>query len=276
MKNTKIGNNLHRLKKLLNKKILISSSIIVVIAIFAVLILTHTICIKHDWQEATCSHPQECKYCHKTVGEPLEHTPSDWSKWDVDYDKAIKSREKTCTICGDKLDIETKEIKSFLENKQFKFHPNGFASRFDDSFDKIKGYKFDSIVKPDENKFFYDESNYLVYEIDDMDNNYRKVGVYAFTDKNGYTIPYSDEFTEGCSSGIVFSINKTTNVSPIVFAAVLAIDPNLSYDEATDLGQTIIDNVGKPKGVTKNSINYVLLKDNGYSNQHYLTITVVP
>lgn len=38
-------------------------------------------CISHDWQDATCTQPQTCSKCGKTIGEPLGHeegTPANY------------------------------------------------------------------------------------------------------------------------------------------------------------------------------------------------------
>lgn len=47
-------------------------------------------CLKHDWQEATCTEPKICSVCEKTKGEPLGHT----------WEEATCTEPKTCTVCG--------------------------------------------------------------------------------------------------------------------------------------------------------------------------------
>ena len=52
-------------------KILIATALIVgVIIVFAILILTHTICLNHDYSDASVLEPQTCYHCGKTRGEP--------------------------------------------------------------------------------------------------------------------------------------------------------------------------------------------------------------
>ena len=54
-----------------NKKYLIALvSIISVIILFTVLVLTHVICLWHNYSDATVIEPQTCYYCGKTKGEP--------------------------------------------------------------------------------------------------------------------------------------------------------------------------------------------------------------
>lgn len=45
---------------------------------------------RHEWEEATCTHPKECILCGKTEGEILPHT----------WKEATCTTPKTCRICG--------------------------------------------------------------------------------------------------------------------------------------------------------------------------------
>jgi len=65
-------------------------AVCVVVATAAVLILTHVICLNHDWQDATCTKPKTCSYCDKTEGAVLEHK----------YQDATCTKPKTCSDCG--------------------------------------------------------------------------------------------------------------------------------------------------------------------------------
>lgn len=52
-------------------KIFLSAAFIVgVIIVFAILILTHTICLKHSYSDASVLKPQTCYHCGKTQGQP--------------------------------------------------------------------------------------------------------------------------------------------------------------------------------------------------------------
>ena len=58
-----------------SKKNIIITSIVVVsiiLIVFAVLFLTHTICINHSYSDATVLEPETCYHCGKTKGEPKE------------------------------------------------------------------------------------------------------------------------------------------------------------------------------------------------------------
>lgn len=82
---------------------------------------------------------------------------------------------------------------------------------------------------------------------------------------------YSDEYKANHFNGILFLIEDASDVSAILYATILAIDPALDYNEAADFGQGVIDNAGSSEGVTGNGINYVVLQDGGY---HYLKVSV--
>lgn len=64
------------------------------ISISAILVLSGALltgcCLKHDWQEATCTEPKICSVCDKTKGEPLGHT----------WEEATCTEPKTCIVCG--------------------------------------------------------------------------------------------------------------------------------------------------------------------------------
>lgn len=59
--------------------------------LMAVCVLLSGCCLKHDWQEATCTEPSTCAKCDETEGEALGHT------W-VD---ATCTAPKTCSVCGE-------------------------------------------------------------------------------------------------------------------------------------------------------------------------------
>ena len=93
--------------------------ILVVLAIFvsfSFLLSTHTICVNHDFNEATCESPKSCRYCKKTIGEALEHS---WENATCvkpvtcvnceetigealghDWESATCTEPKTCNNCG--------------------------------------------------------------------------------------------------------------------------------------------------------------------------------
>ena len=161
---------------------------------------------------------------------------------------------------------------TYVDNGCFSFHPAAFADYFDNASGKVKGYSFYSKQQYDEDLLFYDENNTVFYAIEDAARDYITVGMYSFSKGEDISVPISEAYSSGASKGINILIEDTSYVSPIVFTTVLAIDPGLSYDEATVVGQSIIDNVGNMNGITKNSIQYVLFKDDGY---HYLLVMAV-
>lgn len=70
---------------------------------FAILVVTHIICLWHNYVPASCTEPEKCSYCNKTKGEPLGHTWKD----------ATCMAPKTCSRCGEvtgeKADHQWKE-----------------------------------------------------------------------------------------------------------------------------------------------------------------------
>lgn len=70
----------------MKKKIVLSIGVLLLMNV-----LLTGCCLKHDWQEATCTEPKTCAKCGEVEGEALGHT------W-VD---ATCSEPKTCSICGE-------------------------------------------------------------------------------------------------------------------------------------------------------------------------------
>lgn len=70
----------------MHKRIALILSIITILS----LLLTGC-CLKHDWQEATCTAPRTCAKCGKTEGEPIEHTWTD----------ATTTNPQACSVCGE-------------------------------------------------------------------------------------------------------------------------------------------------------------------------------
>lgn len=70
------GNHKHKTtKKAINKKIVIPVLALgCAIILFAILVFTHTICLKHSYSEATVLQPQTCYHCGKTKGDPKDLT----------------------------------------------------------------------------------------------------------------------------------------------------------------------------------------------------------
>ncbi len=47
----------------------------------------------HNWKEATCTEPETCTICGKTMGDPLGH----------DWENATCTQPKTCKRCGETM-----------------------------------------------------------------------------------------------------------------------------------------------------------------------------
>ncbi len=226
----------------------------------------------HGFSDATCDAPRTCYICGKIEGEALGHTPSEWSEWDINYDTAKTVREIVCTTCEEVIETQSENVTSFVKDGYFLLYPDAFADRFDDAFGDINGYSFESEIDRDESKSFYSDDNYLFYVIKDESRN---VGMYSFSTDNGNAVLYRDQYAESTARGISILIEETDDVAPVVYATMLALNPELSSEEEEELYNGIFDNVGNRDGVSKNSINYVLYKENGYPGYHYFIVSAL-
>lgn len=234
---------------------------------------------EHSWMSATCTKPKTCSKCDLEEGKPLGHDVGEWSDWNLDHDEVVKVRKKTCSQCEEVVDTETVKVDSFIEENCFSIHPNGFADRFDEQSSRLNGIDYYS--KSEYNEYaFFDENNTVFYRIQDKNNNYKNIGIYSFTKPNGETVPVMNEFSENTFSTINILIEKSYDVSAVIYSTILAIDPKIGYSEAADVGQDVLDslalksgeiNLKEFKGIDYNGIHYLLYKDHLY---HYLIVSL--
>lgn len=241
-----------------------------IVTILVIFILTLCGCCEHDWEDATCTEAMTCTLCGETEGEALGHDEGDWSDWGIDEDNLVYERTKWCKRCEKISSRESGEaVTSFIENKTLQIAPCDFADRFEDS--SMNGYDFECDVVHNDNKMFYDESNYLFYELCNDD---QKIGMCSFVKDGGGTLPYSEQYSSGSAKGINILVEESKDVSAVVFATVQALELKLDYSGQADLAQKIVDNVNNMEGVTENDINYVLYMEGG-SRYHYLVVSFV-
>lgn len=242
---------------------------IAVSSIVFIIIVILSIRCRHEWKSATCTSPKICKLCGETKGNPLGHKKGEWSEWDIDYDKSVNVREMCCARCEEILETETEEVTTFVDNKYLTIYPDAFAGRFDSASGSINGYTFKSEVVLDDTKQFFDDENFLFYEINDES---RPIGMYSFIKEDDKTVPYCEQYKEKCAVGINILIEETDDVGAVVYATMLAINPSLNSSDEEELYNGIIGNVGSQDGFTMNSLKYVLYKDGRY---HYLLVRAV-
>ena len=69
--------------------VIVLAVILVLCAAFFALVATHVICINHQWQDATCTAPQQCEFCEKTQGNANGHQ----------FKEATCTEPKCCEVC---------------------------------------------------------------------------------------------------------------------------------------------------------------------------------
>mgnify|MGYP003302742717 CR=1 FL=1 len=138
------------------------TSVLVIVGVFLTLILTHVICINHNWEEATCEKAKTCSYCDKTEGdvaghkwkdatcveaktcsvckkksgEPLGHTDGEWVVTTEPTLMATGSESLACATCGEALDersVSEKDAKA--ERTSFNFKDDEFIQWLEDEGD---------------------------------------------------------------------------------------------------------------------------------------------
>ena len=233
----------------------------------------------HTWIDATCTDPKTCHVCGVTEGEALGHQGSESSEWDIDYDEAANVQEYCCTICEEMIEIQSEPVTTFVNGDHFTIYPAAFADRFEDSSSRLND--IDYYTKSEYNEYgFYDEDNTVFYRIQDKNDDYEDIGMMSFTKTDGKTVAVMNNYTENCVGCINILIEDSYDVSAVVYASILAIDPSIGYSEAADVGQEIVDSIAIAvgdineedfQGINYNGINYLLYRDREY---HYLVISI--
>lgn len=233
----------------------------------------------HTWINPTCVDPKTCHVCGATEGEALGHQGSESSEWNVDYDVATNVQEYCCTICEEMIEIQSEPVSTFVNGDHFTIYPSAFVNRFEDASSRLNNIDYYTESEYDEYSF-YDEDNTVFYRIQDKNNGYSDIGLISFTKPDGKTVAVMNNYTENCIGCINILVEDSYDVSAVVYAAILAIDPDIGYSEAADVGQEVVDSIAIAvgdineedfQGVDYNGINYLLYRDREY---HYLIISI--
>ena len=235
----------------------------------------------HNWINGSCTKAPECDVCGEVAESPLGHTEGDWSEWDIDYDEAVNVRKKCCIVCEEVIESETEDVESFVNDNGFIIHPAGFANRFEEQSTRLKNIEYKVEQEYNENISFHNEENTVFYRLKDRKNNYSDIGIISFNKNDGTTVPISNNHSENCIGEINILIEDNYDVSAVVYSAILAIDPKISYNDAADVGQKVVNSIAIAvgeindsdfKGIDYNGVNYLLYRDQEY---HYLIIKPV-
>ncbi|WP_165170578.1 hypothetical protein [Adlercreutzia sp. ZJ242] len=232
------------------------------------LCLTGCSCEHESTTELTCTENKECKECGEVLEETTGHTLGT-PFVSVNLEDATITEQSLCSVCEEYVVINSDEAASYVSDGKFIFGHSAFANGFDNASNGINGYIFRSEEDYSTSMGFYDDDNYIYYKIVDEDRNDATIGMYSFANRDGETLLArgGDDIKT-----INILIDGNEYVSPVVWAAVMAIDPALNYSDSMDVAQNIVDNVGNMDGVTFNSINYVLYEEGAY---HYLTVSAI-
>lgn len=232
-------------------------------------------CSHDNAPSPTCTEVSMCPDCGTTLAEALGHDPGDWTDWQTDYADAKYVKERVCKRCDAVIDSEEKPMDSFVADGRIAVHPAGFAERFEETSGGINGYSFNLKQETDDGKMFYDETNTLFCRIENEKEDYKSIGMCQFNAPDGSLLSLKDDYTTSSMSGVSILIEDAWDASAIVVATVMALDPGLGYNEAFDLAEDIVDNVGNMDGLSSNSLKYVFYKNQGYPGYHYLLVSAV-
>lgn len=218
--------------------------------------------LEHEWEPATCTQPKTCKLCGATEGEPIDHTPGDLADSKPDYVSATVKSERTCQVCGEVIESETKEIASFVSDGAFSLPANDFIKRMNNAFSSISGCK----LKADSGLL----KDGITMSVDiKSDSSKAASGGFVKTGSKDAFLALSMSGGERMYREILISCTSSDDAAEIVYALIQSCDPSMSSSEAYDVGTELLDgykSLGRGKGMgqtTKNGIKYSLGQTSG-------------
>lgn len=250
---------------------LITSTLLLSLVVFAVLLGTHTICVFHFYQDATCTQPKTCKFCGTTTGEPLGHlwqdatceTPSRCltcgetvgaalghtrgpERISSDIVKGYYRATYYCTNCNTELESTRYDYTTFISGETFFFSLEEFAERLENAMHEIDGCYLTTELR------YINDGLFIV--VWDTDSNPVYTGQFFGIGEDNEL--YSKNSTEVSS---LTGLCVHDSFSEVFLGMIQALDPSLSFDEAKELAQSIVAaSQESDPYYTNNGIRYVL------------------
>jgi len=204
----------------------------------------------HTWADATCTEPKTCSACNLTEGEALGHTAGDAQLVSTDVLSLSSEYVTNCTVCGEELSTETRELTQLHDGAYYNFTVNEYIERLNGIMDE----------------YCYLYAFAYVNENMDDDVSCDMISLEEGNDYYSYSFFYDGDIamkdTQSDEAGIfneVWTILDCSNenfTDPAVniLMIMMALDPELDLDTATTLTEPLTS-IG---GVTHNGITYSL------------------
>lgn len=159
---------------------------------------------------------------------------------------------------------ETKE--SFISNGHFTFSARSFVKLFDEADKDAKKYNYTYMRMNGETSLFY--------ELAEISGGYEKVrsaGMISFVKGIDTTLSIEEDYTENIITKINVLVEDVDDVPPILVGCMCAVDPELDFKTASNLGMDIVENAGTKDGYVHNGVKYAVAVDGEY---YYIIISV--
>ena len=134
--------------------------------------------------------------------------------------------------------------------------------RFDEADKELSGCNYVYMRRDDKELF---------YELGDITNDFKMVGLVSFDNKKGKMILTEDDFTEGVIHSINMLVEDVNDVPGVLACAICAADPSLDFTSAYNVGMEVVESAEKNKGYTHNNVSYMVTSDKDY---YYIIIAV--
>lgn len=187
---------------------------------------------EHTWLDATCQAPKTCEICGLTEGEPAAHTEGESTLADYDLVEAYAVYETVCTVCGETVTSETLDMPRLHNDGYFLFSVEEYWERLD----AILAAETDLYSELYINENMDNAISCDIWPADTANKYY----AYSFFHNGNYELVDSDRsqnlyFNEIWTILDCVSADEVFDASCTMLAMLLAIDPTLDVDSATDL-----------------------------------------
>ena len=163
-------------------------------------------------------------------------------------------------------DVSSDVKKSFISNGHFTFSARSFIKLFDKADKDAQKYNYTYMRMNDETSLFY--------ELAEISGGYEKVrsaGMISFVKGIDTTLSIEEDYTENIITKINVLVEDVDDVPPILVGCMCAVDPELDFKTASNLGMDIVENAGTKDGYVHNGVKYVVAVDGEY---YYIIISI--
>lgn len=220
----------------------------IILCVAAILSLSACGC-NHEWADATCTEPKTCTLCGETDGEAAGHISGNWVEADTDFNNAVKTSEKRCTVCDEALETNTIQMDKLYEGKLFLFTAEEFANRLNAVLDNLGDIEYKT-------KYVKDMSGMGPACI--ISNKTENIAAISMLNKYSSTGAATHGVRNITGMFCYFYSDSDQLTAEAMLAIVLACDPSMNLDDGRKCCSSIIENGSTGTSYRIDGLSYFL------------------